>query len=264
MIIRGILILTIISLLLPVKAISGNEKQEIDSIVNQLGKKYRVNLYYEDIPDTIHSNKISYKTAIENEYEKLLKYLVFFSMEFNKYPKKFTDKINLKRIMLVKELALSGQYRTAIPDSTGNAIFYDFDVLKYGLIYSKHITHHELFHFIEKQIFGTYHYKDSLWIKLNTAEFTYGKGGKYCYDENANFNELLNPYKGFINLYAMSGLEEDRAEIYASLFVEQERFLVNEWMAKHDKIVAKKVKYMKHFLHSLCKEINNRYWRKLK
>jgi hypothetical protein len=238
-------------------------KEKIDSVVTQIEKKYSLSLYYNNVPDSIHSKHITFKTAPEGQYEKLLRYMIFFSKEFNKYPVKFINTVHLKRIAIVTNLASDSSYRNAVPDSIHRVLYYDYDVLIYGVLYSMHVLHHEFYHLIELDTKGTRYYKDPSWANFNEKGFEYGHGGKYCYNIVANYTELIHPYKGFIDLYSMSALEEDKCEVFAILMVAQDRFLVCKWMAKNDKILEMKVKYMKNFLHSICSEINNKYWKSL-
>jgi hypothetical protein len=237
--------------------------ERIDSVITQLDKKYSFTIYYNNIPDSIHSKHITFITAPKEQYAKLLRYLTFFSKEFNKYSTSFINTVHLRRIAIVTNLASDSSYRNAVPDSIHRVLYYDYDVLKYGVLYSMHVLHHEFYHLIELDTKGTRYYKDPLWANFNEKGFEYGHGGKYCYNVVANFTELIHPYKGFINLYSMSALEEDKCEIFATLMVAQDQFLVCKWMAEHDKIIEMKVKYMKNFLHSICSEMNNKYWKTL-
>ena len=113
---------------------------------------------------------------------------------------------------------------------------------------------------IEEEINGDAYWKDAKWAQLNDPLFKYGRGGASVRDGRTSL--FTHPRNGFINKFSMSGLEEDKAEIYASLFSEEAFRKVAKWMQK-DKILRAKVKYMKTFLRSVDKNFDDAYWKNL-
>lgn len=235
-----------------------NAKRKISLISSRIEKKYSINLTYDDIPKATW-DKVKYKVASQADYGQLLKYVELFQREFNKYPKDFIKKTELKHVAFVKNLSFSGQLRTAVPDHKREILFLDFARGTHSLTYQKHVIHHEFYHMIEEQFNGDPYWKDPNWLVLNEKNFKYGKGGATVQGKSDMY-ELTHPEKGFINLYSMTGVEEDKAEIYASLFIKAESRKINRWINK-DPILRKKVRYMKDFLFNRCQHMNSEYWR---
>lgn len=236
-------------------------KREISSIISRIEKKYTISLTYDDIPEATW-DRVKYKIASQADYGQLLKYMKLFQREFSKYLKEFIKKTELKNVSFVKNLSFSGQLRTAVPDYKKEILFLDFARGSHSTIYQKHVIHHEFYHMIEEQFNGEPYWKDPNWMAFNDKHFTYGKGGA-AVQSRSDMYELTHPEKGFINLYSMTGVEEDKAEIYASLFIKAESRKINRWIKK-DTILRKKVRYMKDFLFSCCEDMNAEYWKDYK
>ena len=114
---------------------------------------------------------------------------------------------------------------------------------------------------VEKQFNGDAYWKDPNWAKLNDEDFEYGRGGA-LEQGSSDMYAINHPQKGFINLYSMSALEEDKAEVYACLLVKGERQKLSEWI-KDDGVLRNKVNYLKEFFFKCCEEMNFEYWTEL-
>jgi hypothetical protein len=226
-----------------------NIKAQIEEILSELSEKYDLVLHYESVPESTWGANVTARTASSPEdYKNLLQYLKLFKVEWEKYSPTYVQKTNVKEIAFVTELAYAGQVRGAIPDSYKEILYYDFMTGNYNPTYQRHVVHHEYYHMIEEQINGSQYYKDPRWAAFNESSFSYGQGGAYA--RGSDQYGITHPRKGFINLYSISGLEEDKAEIYAMLFVEEEYKLVAPWIDEDD-ILKKKVRYMKAFIDTL-------------
>jgi hypothetical protein len=243
----------------PVVCKADTEK-EIRSIISSIERKYSIRLFYKSIPKATWEG-VKYTKVSQPDMEQLLGYLKLFDKELNKYPQQFVKATKLKSVAFVKELSLSGQLRAAVPDYYKGILFLDFARGDYSEIYQRHVIHHEFYHMVEKQFNGDAYWKDPNWIKLNDDDFKYGSGGAFE-QGGSNMYEISHPRKGFVNLYSMSAPEEDKAEVYACLFVNGERQKLNEWI-KDDDVLKKKVNYLKRFLFTRCEEMNSEYWTKL-
>lgn len=237
-----------------------SRKEKIGSIISEIESKYPVKLSYKNIPKATWK-EIKYTTASKSDYNRLFKYLKLFQEEFNKYPKEFIKKTKLKRVVFVKNLSCAGQFRAAVPDYYKEILFYDFAYGPCNTIYHRHVIHHEFYHMIEEQFNGNPRWKDPKWAKFNDKNFKYGKGGATVYGKPGMY-PLTHPQKGFTGLYSMSTLQEDKAEIYASLFIESENRKIAKWIEEDD-ILKKKVNYMKTFLFNVCKDMDAEYWKEL-
>lgn len=249
----------LILLICTTQCLSSPTQREIDSIILEIQSRYSIGLAYDDIPKSTWE-KVKYKKASQQDFEVLLRYLRLFDQEFSKYPKDFIKRSNLKWVVFVKDLNYSGQLRTAVPDyyKDKEILFLDFARAAYNPNYQRHAIHHEFYHMIEEEFNGDAYWKDPNWAKLNSKDFKYGTGG-VTVQHDPNVYLLTHPKMGFINQYSMSGIEEDKAEIYASLFVKNENMELCKWI-RQDDILMRKVEYMKTFLSKCCKDINGKYW----
>ena len=68
-----------------------------------------------------------------------------------------------------------------------------------------------------------------------------------------------HPQPGFASKYTMSGLEEDKATLWAALFV-PERWALLKKMIAVDPIIAAKVQYLRDFARSKSPEMEGEYW----
>ena len=254
---RKLLVPFLVSILVgAVQANANSKKKEIDELLRPLAVSYALSISYEKMPRT--SWKLGYALADESDYAALYDYARLFSEEFQKYPRAFIRKTRLASIVLVKDLSFQGQLRTAVPDYGKEILILDFKRGSYAPIYQRHVIHHEFYHLIEEEFNRTPYWKDTRWARLNPKRFRYGKGGDKVQSDSSVYL-FTHPAPGFINLYAMSALEEDKAEIYASLFVCPEYERITSWTEK-DPILFSKIKYMKRFLERLDQTMDESYW----
>jgi hypothetical protein len=218
---------------------------KIQEILEGLQEDYAILFLYQEVPISSCYEDVTANIAEKEDFENLLKYLQLFEKEWRKYSKNYTFNTNVKQIAFVKNLAYAGQTRAAIPDAYKEILYYDFLVGNYDSTYQKHVVHHEYYHMIEEQFNGSQYYKDAKWASFNNPKFQYGMGGAYA--RGSDQYPITHPLDGFMNLYSISGLEEDKAEVYAFLFVKEEYEKVKEWLDK-DVILSKKVNYMKEFI----------------
>ena len=245
-----------------------NLKEKINTIISQLEKKYSISFVYDSVPVASWKEVTFSEAKTKTELTELLSYLKMFSEEFNKYPPAFIKRINLKYVAFVRVLKYGEQHRSALPDGYKEILY--LDILR-GVhkdlylgrdtkYYLRHTMHHELYHLIEQKINGSCYYKDSIWNSFNPANNHYGNGGASMYPDMSKKPKkplfpqkpykIKHPKQGMITAYACTALEEDKAEVFASLFVKREIRQVNRCMKKDD-VVAKKEIYMKQFVLKL-------------
>jgi hypothetical protein len=224
-----------------------NTRSEIDGLLRQLEGRHSLRFSYEKMPDT--SWKIGYRLADATDYAALHRYVQLFGEEFQKYTGAFIGKTRLASVVFVKDLSFGGQLRSAVPDYGEEILILDFNRGSYAPVYQRHVIHHEFYHLIEEEINKNPYWKDPQWARFNQKGFSYGEGGAKV-QGNSNVYLFTHPAPGFINLYALSALEEDKAEIYASLFICSEYELIAGW-AVEDGALASKIGYMKGFLGRL-------------
>jgi hypothetical protein len=100
---------------------------------------------------------------------------------------------------------------------------------------------------IEEEFNMDPYWKDPDWAAFNTDSFAYGTGGADMYGTGDVYS-YVHPEAGFLNLYSTSGVEEDKAEIFATLFVKSEYDSLTNFI-QNDTILLKKKMYMTDFLN---------------
>jgi hypothetical protein len=184
-------------------------------------------------------------------------YVELFVEEFSKYPADFIKASGLKRVELVEGLAVGSQFRAAVPNYVFDVLYYDVSYV-YNQRYTRHVVHHEFYHMLEHEWNGSTHYQDPNWARLNDKGFKYGDGGTQAYGRGDVWS-FIHPRPGFMNLYSTYGLEEDKAEVWAVLFVPDNWKLVKSAVAE-DPILRAKVEYMRDFGRSKSASMDSLFW----
>jgi hypothetical protein len=185
------------------------------------------------------------------------RYAVLFVREFGLYPPSLIGRCKLKRVVFCKDLAFDGQLRGAIPDFEHDTLY--LDVLRggYDRLYLCKVLHHEFFHIIDYRDDGRL-YEDKAWAALNPPGFKYGTGGKHA-QKIASARELTDKFPGFLNYYATTGVEEDKAEAFANLIVDS-AYVAER--VRSDPVLGAKVQALKRSLAKFCPEVDESFWTK--
>ena len=218
-------------------------KFEIELVTSELGFPIK----------TIHG-MIEGKEAGRGTLEK---YQKLFAAEVNRYPPSLVRNAKLKRIALCEELSFDGQRRNAIPDFEHDVLYLDVKRGDYNPQYQRKVIHHEFFHMIDYKDDGSV-YADSAWNGLNPATFQYGTGGRNAQDDAAT-SVLTDRFPGFLNHYSTTGVEEDKAEMFANMMVVPQYV---ELRAADDPIIKSKAQAMKSLIQKFCPEIEEGFWKK--
>ena len=218
-------------------------KFEIELVTSELGFPIK----------TIHGmieGKEADRVVLE-KYQKLL------AAELNRYPPSLVRNAKLKRIALCAELSFDGQRRNAIPDFEHDVLYLDVERGDYNSQYQRKVIHHEFFHMIDYKDDGSV-YADAAWSGLNAAAFQYGNGGRNAQDD-ADTSVLTDRFPGFLNHYSTTGVEEDKAEMFANMMVVPQYVEVR---AADDPIIKSKTLAMKSLIQKFCPEIEEGFWKR--
>jgi hypothetical protein len=191
--------------------------------------------------------------------ESLASYARLFAPEFTLYPQELVARSQLKRVVLCTDLFFAGQRRNAVPDFEHDTIYLDVSRGSYSKPYLREVIHHEFFHVIDFRDDGEL-YHDASWEALNPADFKYGNGGRNAQDIDTT-SVLTDKWPGFLNHYSTTGVEEDKAEMFAHMIVDSAYV---EQRAKNDRVIEAKVARMKALLVSFCPEMNQQFWEKVR
>ncbi|EMO43304.1 LIC13305 family lipoprotein [Leptospira noguchii] len=213
------------------------------------------------VPDTF--NAIQYEIAPANEIQN---YRIFLDTEIEKYPRGYWIKGKAEKVVLGKNLKLSGQSIAAVPDAYQKVLYLSINGTGASTQdYLIHVIHHELNHNVDFAHYGDMRKVLSDWNSLNTPGFQYGNGGAEAYaNPGVPWMALTNPVPGFINLYSTLAQEEDRSELMAVLMgIENENTTLKNICAV-DPIVANKVKKLISILNKFWPyRGNDTYWNRI-
>eukprot|EP01089_Gocevia_fonbrunei_P016232 TRINITY_DN4964_c0_g1_i2.p1 TRINITY_DN4964_c0_g1~~TRINITY_DN4964_c0_g1_i2.p1 ORF type:complete len:188 (+),score=33.63 TRINITY_DN4964_c0_g1_i2:738-1301(+) len=175
--------------------------------------------------------------------------------ELQVYSNKILSYIPLKRIILCKKLTYEGQSRAAVPIFASCELYLDTAVGDSS--YLRKVFHHELFHLIAYRMDKGKVYEDIAgWSLLNDAGFVYGNGGKNM-QHDGSVGVVNQGISGFLNMYSTSGVEEDKAEMFAYMVFCYD-YVLNR--SKDDGIIEQKMSLMKDMLNTFCSDINEHFW----
>ena len=145
-------------------------------------------------------------------------YTDLFAEEFSLYPPDLVRRSQLKQVVLCSDLSFGGRLRTAIPDHDHDSLYLDVSRGRNSKRYQQKVIHHEFFHIIDYRDDGMV-YQDERRAALNPNTFKYGGGGRSA--EGLQTTSLLTTqFPGFLDHYSTTGVEEDKAEVFANLIVE--------------------------------------------
>ena len=153
---------------------------------------------------------------------------------FNKYDKKFLEKINLKYVVLCENLKVAEIKTAGVPNHELKTLIVD---IKFDERYFERSMHHELFHMIEASYKNLFSYKE--WEKYNNKKFKYAKCSTCT---NKLDLSLINNTKGFLTEYSMSTASEDMAEIFSFLMIKNKKL---ENIILNDPVLYKKTLFLK-------------------
>ena len=193
------------------------------------------------------------------EVRSLETYVPLFAEEFSLYPPALVKRSKLKAVVLCEKLSFAGQLRSAIPDYEHDVLYLDAKRGDHNKPYLRKALHHEFFHILDFQDDGRV-YKDAGWAALNPAGFKYGNGGVSAQD-SPDTSLLTDKYPGFLNHYSTTGVEEDKAEMYANMIVDPAHV---EERAKKDPVVAAKAERMRQLLAAFCPEVDATFWERVR
>ena len=151
------------------------------------------------------------------------------NQNLSKYSRNFLKIINLKYIVLCKNLSISGMYTAGIPDNIMKTLILD---IEFNKKYFERVIHHEVFHIINlsyKELFN-----QNEWINFNKKNFQYAKCST-CTDK-IDLNTYIDT-DGFLTEYSKTTPSEDMAEVFSHIM-----FNIN--IPKNDSILQRKKEFI--------------------
>ncbi len=184
--------------------------------------------------------------------------------ELAKYPGDFIPSLGLRRIVLCRNLrdekvrmggTIDSRHRVLVLDvgqGLNRAGSPDPEAL------ARRTIHHEMGHLVDALVEGRAD-RDREWERLNPKGFQYGAGGE-SFLEDAGASMSAPVRLGFLNPYAMSGIAEDKAEVFASMMV---CYPGMARRAEGDEILRGKMALIRKLCRRLSPSMDEEFWNRL-
>jgi len=209
-------------------------------------------IYGEVVADTW--GKVTYDPLFnETETER---YVSILGRELSLYPAGYLIKAGISKIVLGRNLAFDSEYRGAVPDPYRKVLYLSVNG-SYGErdeTYLVHVLHHELHHMVEYAVWKNMYFEWAEWNKLNPGRFSYGRGGTGYAETEPDYYSVTHPLNGFLNLYSMTGGEEDRCELAAFIMSDKERPKLLKFFVS-DLILQRKIQFITGFINNFAGEM---------
>lgn len=220
--------------------------------LTQFGDNYglTIEVRQADFTDQARGYTVSGKAASP---EAVKAYGELWMKEWSLYPADLMKKAKVKRIVFCEGLRVGEQFRAACPAFDLDTMYYDPAAGSGSRQYQRSVVHHEFFHMIDQRM--KLLYIDPEWTALNGEGFKYGNGGANM--RNGNAGALTKDIPGFLTPYGTSGVEEDKAELFAKVIVEDK--FVAERLAE-DKVLMAKLELLKKRLAEFLPSMGEEFW----
>jgi hypothetical protein len=162
--------------------------------------------------------------------------------ELARYAPDLLHRAGLGRVLFTATLREGGRAIPSLPNCAGTLLL-DVDAPDAFL---RRLVHHEVFHFIDLADDGVVRH-DPRWESLNERFFVYGDGGRSTRDPRGA--TLTDTLPGFLNAYSLSGVEEDKAEVFSFLMTSPREV---ERIAKDDVVLTNKTVLLREQLAHLA------------
>ena len=201
-------ILLSIFLITPLKANTIYNLIKIPNLeIYEINTKNNLKYFYAARPFRLGTQKnIICLNSNKKNYDEKYKII---NQNLSKYSRNFLKIINLKYIVLCKNLSISGMYTAGIPDNIMKTLILD---IEFNKKYFERVIHHEVFHIINlsyKELFN-----ENEWINFNKKDFQYAKCST-CTDK-IDLNTYIDT-DGFLTEYSKTTPSEDMAEVFSHI-----------------------------------------------
>ena len=229
--IRAILLLIIF--ITPLKANTIYNLIKIPNLeIYEINTKNKLKYFYAVRPFRLGTQK-NIVCSNPNKKDLDAKYKIIHK-NLSRYSYNYLKKINLKYIVMCKNLSISELYTAGIPDNVMKTLILD---IKFDENYFERVIHHEVFHVMHLQHKKVFNEEE--WIKFNNSNFKYAE----CSTCTENIGlEQYKETKGFFTEYSKSTASEDMAEVYSHMIFLKEKE-INQ-IRKSDPILNNKISYI--------------------
>ena len=229
--IRAILLLIIF--ITPLKANTIYNLIKIPNLeIYEINTKNKLKYFYAVRPFRLGTQK-NIVCSNPNKKDLDAKYKIIHK-NLNRYSYDYLKKINLKYIVMCKNLSISELYTAGIPDNVMKTLILD---IKFNENYFERVIHHEVFHVMHLQHQDVFNEEE--WTKFNNSRFKYAE----CSTCTKNIGlEQYHETKGFLTEYSKSTASEDMAEVYSHMIFLKKKEINR--IRKLDPILNNKISYI--------------------
>tara|TARA_B100000965_G_scaffold391777_1_gene400249 strand:- start:13 stop:750 length:738 start_codon:yes stop_codon:yes gene_type:complete len=182
-------------------------------------------------------------TCFDANIDNIKKKFNLVAKNLNKYESYFLKKINLKYVVLCKNLSVSGINSAGVPNFKMKTLIID---INFDENYFERILHHEVFHIINDSYKN--YFLENEWKNFNPKNFKYAECST-CSDklDLSEFKET----NGFLTEYSMTTASEDMAEVFSFLIKDKKNLYEK---SSKDPILKNKISFIK---NNILKISNN-------
>ena len=229
--IRAILLLIIF--ITPLKANTIYNLIKIPNLeIYEINTKNKLKYFYAVRPFRLGTQK-NIVCSNPNKKDLEVKYKIIHK-NLSRYSYDYLRKINLKYIVMCKNLSISELYTAGIPDNIMKTLILD---IKFNEDYFERVIHHELFHVMHLQHKSIFNEEE--WIRFNNSNFKYAE----CSTCTKKISlEQYQETNGFFTEYSKSTASEDMAEVYSHM-IHLKKTKINQ-IRKSDPILNNKISYI--------------------
>ncbi|MBI4243897.1 MAG: hypothetical protein HY606_07390 [Planctomycetes bacterium] len=240
---------------------------ELEAKIKKLEDKFRLKILYKGVPAPTGESYVIEEGSGMEDNARVSKVLSGIDVAFSRYPLELIKLAGISSIAVVKKLEGPERVAPEMADYGNHVLYFNCSIVAFDPIQNKidyvlfwtYIAHHGFGHMIDYAIKGASSSDDAEWKKLNDSGVDYGSGAWGVKEHDAMC--FVHPAKGFVNKYSMSSMQEDKAEIFTSLFMREIYLRVSEW-AVSDKALERKLNYMKGLLSAKCEKLDQNFWNK--
>ena len=180
--------------------------------------------------------------------------LYFLRKEFGKYPAEIIRASGLKRIVFCRDLKANGNRIAGVAVQASSTIYMDSSTEVGDEPHRRRTLHHEFFHVIDYAMHADRSMTDNPeWGSANSPGTSYGGAatGKPVP------NWAAHPAPGFVSVYALKAIPEDRAEVFAGMMTNN---LTMRLLLQKDSFLAAKLAVLKDELKAFCPQLDEEFW----
>lgn len=184
----------------------------------------------------------------------LAQFATTIAQVLKEYPPQLVQKLRLWKFELTEAPIVAGASWIGVADPENVTVHVNIKTPVTGPDDWRVALHHELFHLIDMQDDGITG-KDTAWRNLNRAGFL------YTHNKNVPCEPVTSvtgpEVPGFVNTYATSGAEEDKAVTFANMMV---HIGVVEERASRDAIILAKMERIKRMAKQYLPTMDDTFW----